>query len=201
MSVLINFKICDNSEECGGIAACPIGALYWDDVNKTVAIDNTKCISCKSCIKQCEIGAIKVAENEEEYKTIQKEIDEDPRKISDLFIDRYGAQPVQSTFSVPEEQLQAFILKSKLPLMAELFDNDSIKCLLYSIPIKELVKGEDINYCKTNLTDNSLKEKFGVTKLPTLLFFRNEKLIGKVEGYFSTKKKEDLIKEIKKLIK
>ena len=34
MSVLINFKICDNAEVCGGIEVCPTGALSWDEENE-----------------------------------------------------------------------------------------------------------------------------------------------------------------------
>ena len=31
MAVLVNFKICDNAKECGGITVCPTGALSYDD--------------------------------------------------------------------------------------------------------------------------------------------------------------------------
>ncbi len=34
MSVLINFKICDNSPDCNGIRDCPTKAFYWDKENK-----------------------------------------------------------------------------------------------------------------------------------------------------------------------
>ena len=36
MPVLINFKICDNAKECGGIEVCPTGALSYDDENKSI---------------------------------------------------------------------------------------------------------------------------------------------------------------------
>ena len=32
--IQINWKICDNAEECNGIAVCPTGALYWDKEEK-----------------------------------------------------------------------------------------------------------------------------------------------------------------------
>lgn len=35
MAVLVNFKICDNAKECGGIEVCPTGALSWDEENET----------------------------------------------------------------------------------------------------------------------------------------------------------------------
>ena len=34
MPVLINFKICDNSEAYDGITACPVGAFHWDKKKK-----------------------------------------------------------------------------------------------------------------------------------------------------------------------
>lgn len=44
MSVLVNFKICDNAKECGGILTCPTGALSWDEEKETININNEKCI-------------------------------------------------------------------------------------------------------------------------------------------------------------
>ena len=66
MVVLINFKICDNVKECSGIAVCPVSALTWDDKNKMIIIDDSKCILCKKCEDSCMVGAIKVAKTEEE---------------------------------------------------------------------------------------------------------------------------------------
>ncbi|MGK3946424.1 4Fe-4S dicluster domain-containing protein, partial [Streptomyces caeruleatus] len=81
--VLINFKICDNAQECNGIAVCPTGALSWDKNKKSIKIDNEKCISCKKCEKSCMVNAIHVAKNEEEYEKIEEEIKHDSRKVSD----------------------------------------------------------------------------------------------------------------------
>jgi NAD-dependent dihydropyrimidine dehydrogenase PreA subunit len=41
MAVLVNFKICDNAKECGGIEVCPTGALSWDEENETIKIETT----------------------------------------------------------------------------------------------------------------------------------------------------------------
>ena len=94
MAVLINFKICDNAKECGGIEVCKTGALSWDEKKQKIKIDNTKCVSCGRCMKMCPVQAIFVAKNAEEYAKIDKEIKKDKRKISDLFIDKYGAAPL-----------------------------------------------------------------------------------------------------------
>lgn len=200
MPALINFKICDNSEDCSGIEVCPTGAFYWDRKNKTIAVDNSKCISCGKCEKACPVGAIRVAKNEEEYKKIKKEIDEDPRKVSDLFIDRYGAQPIHPAFLIPQNKFDVQIIRSTKLAAVELFNRDSIMCLLYSIPIKELFKDIDVKYRKIEIKNESLLKKYGVKELPTLLFFKAGKLIGKIEGYYGIKKEREIVKKINKII-
>jgi NAD-dependent dihydropyrimidine dehydrogenase PreA subunit len=201
MAVLINFKICDNAKECNGIQVCPTGALSWDDVKKTIVIDNTKCISCGSCEKACMVDAIRVAKTKKEYDKIKKEIDKDPRKVSDLFIDRYGAQPVHPAFLISQNKFNLEVLESTKLTILEVFKKDSIMCLLNSIPIKELFEKFDIKYRKMEIEDNTLLEKYKVKELPALLFFKAGKLIGKIEGYYDIAKEKELMTKINKIKK
>ncbi|MBZ9572837.1 4Fe-4S dicluster domain-containing protein [Patescibacteria group bacterium] len=200
MAVLINFKICDNSEDCNGIDVCPTGAFYWDKKKKTIAIDNSKCISCGKCEEACPVGAIRMAKNEREYKKIKKEIEKDPRKLSDLFIDRYGATPIHPAFLIPQNKFEVQIIRSTNPAVVELFNRESIECLLYSVPIKELFKDMDIRYRKIEVKDDSFLKKYKVKELPSLLFFKAGKLTGKIDGYFDIKQKKELKKKINKII-
>jgi len=201
MPVLINFKICDNSEDCDGIEACSTGAIYWDRENRTLAIDNSKCTNCALCENSCPVGAIKFAKNKEEYDKIKKEIDEDPRKVSDLFVDRYGAQPIHRGFIIAEDKFDIQIINSTKLAVVELFNEDSIMCLRYSIPAKLLFKDMDIKYRKVQLKDDELLKKYNVKKLPSLLFFKEGKLMGKIEGYYSIKGKEKIMEKINQIIK
>ena len=178
MSVLINFKICDNSEDCDGISACPIMAFYWDRGKKTIAVDNSKCNNCGRCEEACPVDAIRVARTDEEYEKIKKGIEEDSRKVSDLFVDRYGAQPISSAFLIPEDKFEIQILRSTKPAVVEFFSDDSIQCLLRSIPVKELFRGLDIKYRKMDVKGKSLIEEYDIKKLPALLFFRDGRLAG-----------------------
>ena len=198
MAVLVNFKICDNAKECGGIEVCPTGALSWDEENETIKIDNEKCISCGSCEQNCPIGAIRVAYDDEEYKKISKEIEEDPRTTKDLFVDRYGAAPLSEFFMIEEKDLNKKIGDGIT--LVECYEDDSIQCLLKSIPIKDITSNmpKDTMFYKVEANDE-LKEKYNINELPTLLLFKNGNLLGKIEGYYQVEQKEELINKINEI--
>jgi hypothetical protein len=145
------------------------------------------------------VDAIKLAKNDAEYKKYQKEIDEDQRNITDLFIDRYGAQPIHPAFLMNEDKFNLETLKSDKLTVVELFNDESIMCLLKSISIKELFQNKDINYIKLETKGNSLLKKYNVKTLPSLLFFKSGKLIGKIEGYYSNKQKKEILSQISKI--
>lgn len=142
--------------------------------------------------------SIRVAKNDKEYAKIQKEIKDDPRKMGDLFVDRYGAQPVSPAFITPENKFQSHILEYEKLSVVEFFNNDSIMCLLKSIPVKDLIGSMNIRFQKVEVSAELMK-KYKVKKLPALLFFQKGKMLGKVEGYFENEKKEELKKKIGKL--
>lgn len=200
MAVLVNFKICDNAKECGGIAVCPTGALSYNDEENTIVIDNEKCISCGLCEKECPIGAIQVAKTEDEYQKIKKEIDEDKRTTKDLFVDRYGATPLSEFFMIEAEEIENKVANDNITLV-ELYNDDSIQCLLKSITIKELTEEmpKDTLFYKVSATEQVLK-KYDINELPALLIFKKDKLLGHIDGYYTVNQKEDMLKEINKIV-
>lgn len=201
MSVLINFKICDNAKECGGVAICPTGAITFDEGKETLVIDNSKCISCGQCENECPIGAIRVAKDENEYKKIKEEIDNDPRKTKDLFVDRYGAAPLSEFFMIEAEEIEQKLDADKIVLI-ELYNDDSIQCLLKSIPIKELVKDlPDTTIFYKAESKKVIEEKYEIKELPALLIFNKGNLLGKIEGYYTDNNKQEIIEKIKSIIK
>lgn len=201
MSVLINFKICDNAQECSGIAVCPTGALSWNEEKEIIEIDNSKCISCGLCEKECPIGAIMVTKNEEEYNKIQKEIDEDPRTTKDLFVDRYGAVAISNFFKIELKDIKEKSEKDCITLI-EMYNPDVAECLLKSIPIKELTKKLPNNtlYYKVE-TDNTNIEDYGIKELPALLIYKKGKLLGSIEGYFNNEEKENMLSNLNNILK
>lgn len=44
-------------------------------------------------------------------------------------------------------------------------------------------------------------KKYEIKELPSLLIFKSEKMIGKVDGYYSNEEKEQLFEKIKGIIK
>lgn len=199
MSVLVNFKICDNAKECSGIAVCPTGALSWNEEKESIAIDNSKCISCGLCEKECPIGAFTVAKNEEEYKKIQQEIEEDPRTIKDLFVDRYGAVAISDFFKIELDEIKEKIKNDCLTLI-EIYNPDVAECLLKSIPIKEVTKNfpKDTLYFKAE--SNEIVNEYEMNELPALLFFQKGKLLGHIDGYYTVDEKEKLLEKIKGIL-
>lgn len=198
MPIAINFKICDNASACGGIAVCPTGALSWDKGNKTIKIDNKKCLSCGLCIKECPVGAIHFAKDKEEYDNVVKEIEDDPRRVADLFVDRYGADSIHPGYLLKTKDLTK-ALDSGRATVVELFDDNSIRCLLKSIPVKELLAGLEANYWRLK-ADDKIQAEYGVEVLPALVFFRGGEMVGKVEGYYGEDRKLELRKKIQEII-
>lgn len=200
MAVLINFKICDNAKECGGIEVCPTGALSYDDEKESIFIDNDKCISCGRCESECPIGAIMVARSDDEYDKLKKEIDEDKRTTKDLFVDRYGATPLSEFFMIKANEIKNKVNNENITLI-ELYNDDSIQCLLKSISIKDLTKHlpKDTLFYKVD-SNEEICNKYNVKELPSLLVFKKGKLLGHIDGYYTTDEKEKLLIELNKII-
>ena len=205
MPVLMNFKICDNAEACNAIKVCPTKAFRWNDAKKTLEIDKDKCIECGLCATSedsCQLGVIKFAKNDEELKKIQKEIDEDPRTIKDLMVDRYGATPINKPFKCNEADLEK-VFKSPKPLLIELYKEETIECLINSIPLKEIfncINKDDLRFRKIKNTTEEFLTKYNIKTLPCLLYFENAELKWKIEGFYSTEEKEELFDKIKQFI-
>lgn len=201
MKALINFKICDNAPECSGIEVCPTKAMHYDEENETIVVDEDKCINCGLCERACPIGAIRVAKNEEEYERIQKEIEDDPRTIKDLFVDRYGAAPLSEFFMLEASDLADKVNNNSLVLV-EVYQEDTIECLIKSIPIKTITEDMDKNtmFYKVEATDE-LSSKYSINEYPSLLVFKDGNYVDKISGYYTSDKLDEFMSKLNNIIK
>lgn len=200
MPVLINFKICDNSPFCDGIAACPTGALYFDRKANKLSIDKDKCTECGKCVC-CSAGAIHFAKTEKEAKRIKREIEADTRTEKDLFVNRYGAVLLPDICVIEEDDFEIEVLNYPHKRVVELVTEDSINCLVHSIPINRLFeRHKDWHYRRILLRGQALTKEYKIIKFPCLLFFDKGKYIGKVEGYYDDSQIKLIHNEIDKVI-
>lgn len=209
MPVSINFNICDNSCECSGIAVCPTKALYWDETKENLlggrgmlCVDNNKCISCGKCVgdEGCPIGAIYYAKTFGELEKLTSEYEVDIKQVEHLFVERYGAAPIDESLCVEDAELHNIISENKGVLLIEEFTDESIQCLLSSIPVETIIHEiqmvtdtSDIRFYRVDVSD-SMSEK---DTLPRLRIYKMGDFIGQIEGYYST----DQLEEFKALIR
>lgn len=212
MAVKINFNICDNSSECSGIAVCDTEALFWDEngINMlgepgVLSVDNSKCISCGKCVgdEGCPVGAIIFAPTDEELETITETLDINVEQVRKLFVDRYGAEPVDETLCISGSELEAIVSQNDGITVVECFADWSIQCLLSSIPvetilnkIKSLCGVTDVRFYKADVTDQANEDQ----DLPGLLIYRDGQMIAKVEGYYTQQAEGDLLNLLAKCL-
>lgn len=216
--VVINHSICDNAPECSGIAVCPTGALYFDETkgkNGEISFNPDLCCDCGACADAesdgCPIGAILHAENDEEYEKFKAEVDAEERTAEELNVERYGASPIDSPLDL--DGVQIFLQANRNNrVLIELFCDDSIHCLLHSIPISGL-KNDVCNFVYkkayiediSDITANPLLQEYAnkivdpTIDLPILLAFSNGVELGRVSGYYEDKERDQLVRELKKL--
>ena len=116
-------------------------------------------------------------------------------------VDRYGAEPINMPFYCTEENL-ARVLNTPKTCLIEVFNDDSIECLIKSIPVKEILNKTliDALYRKVLVETEEFVKKYSINKFPSMLVIKDKKLLGKVEGYYTTDEKEEFISKIKELI-
>lgn len=196
MPAIINHKICDQANACGGISVCPVGAFTYNEKTKRIEIDNEKCISCGACEKTCPIGAIGVAKTWEEFEELKNAIDEDPRSADDLFVDRFGGDIINEKVMIDFSELENIISKSD-KVIIEVFNDDSIMCLLKSITYKDIIENSDYNsYFRCNIEENDVS-KYGISELPSMLLCNKGKVTNVVNGYYEENNKEELFELLK----
>lgn len=196
--VLVNEKICDNAKECSGIEVCPTGAIFWDDIKEKICVNNDLCVSCRQCVTNgCPIGAIIVVDNQEDYNKEIRKIGMDEHTTEELFVERYGATPIQEELLIQQKDINKVLSEGEF-VFVEKFNDDSIQCLLHSIPIHEIREMVDdtFNYYKCDVTGIEDSDKY-----PSLTIYYGFDVIETIEGYFDDEDKTNFVKRITEIMK
>ena len=204
-NILINRSVCDDAKECSGADVCATGALYWDESKKEgerLSYNAELCTQCEECVdldNGCPLAgeALFYVKTEEEYAKVEEKIKNEKRTFADLKVERYGAEPIAEPISIAELKDWCKEQNENSVLLVELLNDNSIKCLLHSIRIKDIQDNiiEDSKHIKVFLDSNECFTDIEIEDLPTLLIYKNNKLLGKIDGYFDDSQ-EDLFFEM-----
>jgi hypothetical protein len=152
-------------------------------------------------VEFCDVKAIRYGATAEEYQKIEREIERDPRTITELFIDRYGAMPVDDAyvFELTPDRLRKRI-NVRRPMIIEFNRRETIACLLRSVPIADIQEQfhPDATYAKFFIKESEF-EQYGVTKTPCLRFYYNNELLGQIDDYFEKDYKYAYLDQIYKM--
>jgi thioredoxin 1 len=98
--------------------------------------------------------------------------------------------------SITKENFEQEIVKSKLPVVVDVYATWCGPCQYMTPVIAELEKelGSKYKFVKINVDEaRDLSIQYGVTSVPTFLFIKDNQIKGKVTGAMS---KQDLLKKI-----
>ena len=59
----------------------------------------------------------------------------------------------------------------------------------------------DSVYRKVEIKSDDLIKQYNITELPSLLLFKDNVLLGKIDGYYSTGQQEEFIEKINDILK
>jgi len=202
MPPIINFKICDNTENCSLIKKCPRGVFGWDAKHKTLTVNDRRCHKCVGeCVNLCPVKAVSFGATDEDCRRIAGEIERDTRTITELFIDRYGAMPIDDAFvfELSPENFKKCINVQR-PMIIEFNSRDNMACLLKSVPIADIQEQyhPDAAYAKFLIKEDEMK-RYGITQTPCLKFYYNNELLGQIDEYFEKDSKYTYLDQIYKI--
>lgn len=96
------------------------------------------------------------------------------------------------------------VIKSEKPVVAEFYADWSGTAFIISDLLEELEEeyGKHVKFVLINIEKpGEIMTKYGINKIPTILFFNKGKVINQLEGMPSRKKIKELLDEVTEQIK
>jgi thioredoxin 1 len=100
---------------------------------------------------------------------------------------------------IDDSSFDTEIIQSDKPAVVDFWAPWCGPCKAIGPVIEELAKtyGEQIKFTKCNVDDNPVTPgKFGIKAIPTLIFFKEGKVVDQITGMVAKSKLEDTIKTI-----
>jgi thioredoxin 1 len=100
---------------------------------------------------------------------------------------------------IDDSSFETEIIQSDKPAVVDFWAPWCGPCKAIGPVIEELSKtyGEQIKFTKCNVDDNPVTPgKFGIKAIPTLIFFKEGKVVDQITGMVAKSKLEDTIKSI-----
>jgi thioredoxin 1 len=105
----------------------------------------------------------------------------------------------QGIMDISDSSFETEIIQSNKPVVVDFWAPWCGPCKAIGPIIEELanIYGEQIKFTKCNVDDNPITPgKFGIKAIPTLIFFKEGKVIDQITGMVAKSKLEDTIKAI-----
>jgi thioredoxin 1 len=105
----------------------------------------------------------------------------------------------QGIIDIDDNNFDAQIIKSDKPAVVDFWAPWCGPCKAIGPVIEELAKtyGEQVKFTKCNVDDNPVTPgKFGIKAIPTLIFFKEGKVVDQITGMVAKSKLEESVKKI-----
>ena len=105
----------------------------------------------------------------------------------------------QGIVEIDDSSFDSEIVQSDKPAVVDFWAPWCGPCKAIGPVIEELAKtyGEQIKFTKCNVDDNPVTPgKFGIKAIPTLIFFKEGKVVDQITGMVAKSKLEETIKSI-----
>ena len=145
-------------------------------------------MNCGACAEACPVEAILFGVDEDDYWKKKEIVDNDTRTLEELNVERFGATPMEPNAVLNVSDIESVVNSAASSIvLIELFNGDSIDCLLHSIRVEEIMSWFDKHpdYHKAEVQEDDNISCFEVENLPAILVFKDTQYRGNVSGHYS----------------